>query len=155
MAVESHGCLVRLNRLPRALSGTIYFIQIRSDGIVWDNLFPPNTIRIDGATSMLLYSAKAAAVGNCQSAAWPCGMGPRSSIGSNRHCPGQFISFKSDQNGWSYIHITLFRKSSHIWKLPGRGIAMGPRGYLPHCRSSIGFRGHCLGQFISFKSDQN
>ena len=92
-----------------------------------------NPIRIDGARSILLYSVNAAAFGNCRSAAWPwepagaC----RGSIGFCGHCQRQFISPKSDQNGWSYIHITLFRKSGRIWKLQVRGMAVGPRGCLP------------------------
>ena len=48
------------------------------------------------------------------------------------------FSPKSNQNGWSYIHITLFRKRGRIWKLQVRiwklqvrGMAMRPRGCLP------------------------
>ena len=140
MALETGGCLLRLNRVPRALSGTIYFTKIRSElrelhpyysvpqmqphletavlrhghenprvaaaaqeglvGIVLDNLFYPDPIRKDGATSILLCSAKAAAFGNCMSTAWPWDPAGacRGSIGFRGHCPGQFSSFKSDQN---------------------------------------------------------
>ena len=93
----------------------------------------PNLIRMDGATSILFCSANVAAFGNCRSAAWlwePTGA-CRGSIGFCRHCLGQFISPRSDQNGWRYIHITLFRKCSCIWKLQVCGMAMGPRKCLP------------------------
>ena len=133
-AVGTRGCLPRLNRVLRALSGTIYFTMIRSKwmelhpyycilqmwphletaclwhgrgtprvpaaaqqgfvGSVCDNLLNPDPIRIDGATSILLYSTNAAAFGNCMSAAWlwePAGA-CRGSIWFCGHCLGQFIS---------------------------------------------------------------
>ena len=85
---------------------------------------------MDGATSILLVSAKAAAFGNCRSAAWPWDPAGacRGSIGFRGHCLRQFILPKSDQNGWSYIHISVFRKSGRIWKLQVRSMAVGPRG---------------------------
>ena len=45
--------------------------QYGSAGTVRANLVPSNPSRIDGATSILLYSAKAASFGNCMSVAWP------------------------------------------------------------------------------------
>ena len=155
MAMGPRGCLPRLNRVLQALSGPIYFTLIRSElmelnpyysvpqmrphletagprhgygtprvpaaaqegsaGTLRDNLFHPDPIRMDGATSILFCSASAAACGNCRSPAWlwnPAGA-CHGSIGFCGHCQGQFISLKFDRNGCSYIHITLFRGCLH------------------------------------------